>query len=199
MEGVLTKDNKEIVGMRGVFTILTMAVVSWVYKYVKILNLHTLNLRNLWFVSYTSIKLCVCSPGGSDSRESSWNERNLDLIHGLGRSPGEGNGNPGQYSCLENPTGRGAGYNTWSCKESDMTERLTQSYACMSAKSLQSCPNLCDPVDYCLPGSIVHGILQARILEWVAMPFSRGSSHPRDGTHVSVSYVSCIGRWVLYH
>ena len=47
MEGVLTKDNKEIVGMRGVFTILTMAVVSWVYKYVKILNLHTLNLHNL--------------------------------------------------------------------------------------------------------------------------------------------------------
>ena len=35
-------------------------------------------------------------------------------------------------------------------------------------------------------------------LEWVAMPSSRGSSHPRDGTHVSVSYVSCIGGWVLY-
>ena len=41
------------------------------------------------------------------------------------------------------------------------------------------------------------GILQARILEWVAMPSSRGSSQPSDGTHVS--YVSCIGRRALYH
>ena len=41
------------------------------------------------------------------------------------------------------------------------------------------------------------GVLQARILEWVAMPSSRGSSWPRDGTHIS--YVSCTGRWVLYH
>ena len=48
------------------------------------------------------------------------------------------------------------------------------------AKSLQSCPTLCDPMDCSLPGSSVHGILQARILEWVAMPSSRGSSQPRD-------------------
>ena len=40
----------------------------------------------------------------------------------------------------------------------------------------QSCPTLCNPMDYSLPGSSVHGILQARILEWVAIPFSRGSS-----------------------
>ena len=39
----------------------------------------------------------------------------------------------------------------------------------------QSCPILCDPIDYSLPGSSVHGIIQERILEWVAMPFSRGS------------------------
>ena len=49
----------------------------------------------------------------------------------------------------------------------------------------QSCPTLCDPVDCSPPGSSVHGILQARILEWVAISFSRGSSHPRDRTHVS--------------
>ena len=49
------------------------------------------------------------------------------------------------------------------------------------------CPFLCDPTDCSLPGSSVHGILQARILEWVAMPFSRGSSPPRDQT-----WVSCI-------
>ena len=46
----------------------------------------------------------------------------------------------------------------------------------------QSCPALCDPVDCSSPGSSVHGILQARILQWVAIPFSRGSSQPRDGT-----------------
>ena len=47
------------------------------------------------------------------------------------------------------------------------------------------------------PGFSVHGILQVRILEWVAMPSSRGSSQPRDRTHISC--VSCIGRQVLYH
>ena len=51
----------------------------------------------------------------------------------------------------------------------------------------QLCPTLCDPMDYSLPGSSVHGILQARILEWVAIPFSRGSSQPRDRT-----WFSCI-------
>ena len=64
-------------------------------------------------------------------------------------------------------------------------------------KSIQSCPTLCDPMDCSLAGSFVHWIFQARILEWVAMSSSRGSSHPRDRTHVS--YVSCIGRWVLYY
>ena len=46
------------------------------------------------------------------------------------------------------------------------------------------------PMDCCLPGSSVHGILQARVLEWVAMPSSRGSSQPRNWTHISG--VSCI-------
>ena len=63
------------------------------------------------------------------------------------------------------------------------------------AQSRQSCPTLCDPMD-CRPPDSVHGILQARILKWVAMPSSRGSSWPRDLTHVSY-YVSCIGRQVL--
>ena len=44
----------------------------------------------------------------------------------------------------------------------------------------QSCPTLCDPINCSLPGSSVHEILQARILEWVAIPFFRGSSQPRD-------------------
>ena len=67
----------------------------------------------------------------------------------------------------------------------------------MCAKLLQSCLTLCDPKARSPPGSSVHGILKARILEWVAMPSSRGSSQPRDRTHVS--YVSCTGRQVLYH
>ena len=49
----------------------------------------------------------------------------------------------------------------------------------MCAKLLQLCPTLCDPMDWSLPGSSVHGILQARILEWIAKPSSRASSQPR--------------------
>ena len=49
----------------------------------------------------------------------------------------------------------------------------------------QLCPILCDPVDCSPPGSSVHGILQARILKWVAISYSRGSSQPRDETRVS--------------
>ena len=56
---------------------------------------------------------------------------------------------------------------------------------CVHTKSFQSCWILCDPMDYSLPGSSVIGILQARILEWVAIPSSRGSSWPREWTRVS--------------
>ena len=61
----------------------------------------------------------------------------------------------------------------------------------------QSCPTLCDPMDYTLPDSSVPVIFQVRILEWVATSPSRGSSWPRDWT--CVSYVSRTGRWVLHH
>jgi len=49
----------------------------------------------------------------------------------------------------------------------------------------QSCPTLCDPMDCSLPGSSVHGIFQATVLEWIAISFSKGSSQPRDRTRVS--------------
>ena len=49
----------------------------------------------------------------------------------------------------------------------------------------QSCPTLCDPMDWNLPGFSVHGIFQAIVLEWIAISFSRGSSQPRDWTQVS--------------
>jgi len=69
------------------------------------------------------------------------------------------------------------GCSPWGCKESDMTERLTlrkrrQNWDIL--RSLQSCPTLYDPMDCNLPGSSVHGIVQAKILEWIAMPSSRG-------------------------
>ena len=63
----------------------------------------------------------------------------------------------------------------------------------------QSCLTLCNPMDCSLPGSSVHGILQAGILEWVAMPSARGSSQPRDAHFSCVSQVSCIDKLVLYH
>ena len=65
---------------------------------------------------------------------------------------------------------------------------------CCCCLVTQSCLTLCKPMDYTPPGSSVHGISQERILEGVAIFFSRGSSWPRDQTHVS-----CIGRQILYH
>ena len=62
------------------------------------------------------------------------------------------------------------------------------------AMCAQSCPTLCDPMDCSLPGSSVHGISQARTLEWVIMPYSRGSSPP--GIE---SFISCISRQIPYH
>ena len=68
---------------------------------------------------------------------------------------------------------------------------------CLLAKSLQSCLTLCDPMGCSSPGSSVHEILQERILEWIVISSSRGSSQSKDWT--PFSYVSCIGRRVLYH
>ena len=56
----------------------------------------------------------------------------------------------------------------------------TYTYNCIYIREVaQSCPTLCDPMDYSLPGSSVHGIFQARVLEWVAISFSR--DHPDPG------------------
>ena len=90
------------------------------------------------------------------------------------RSPGEENGYPLQCTCLENSVDRGAWWATV--------------HACMLSHF--SCVWLCVPVDCSPPGSFVHGILQARRLEWVAMSSSRGSSPPRDWTQVSC--VLCV-------
>ena len=67
----------------------------------------------------------------------------------------------------------------------------------LCAQSLQSCPTLCNSMECNPPGSSIHGILQARILEQIAVPSSKKSSRPRD--RICVSCVSCTGRQVLYH
>ena len=70
------------------------------------------------------------------------------------------------------------------CMDTGLSSSLTR--ICWIQKNLkskyitQSCPTLFDPMDCTLPGSSVYGISQARILEWVAMPFSKGPSQPRD-------------------
>ena len=111
-----------------------------------------------------------------------------DLIPGLGRSPEEVTDNPLQYSCLENPMDGGA----WWATVHGVTKSRTQlgnqhfhflmppiccCYCCLVTKS---CLTVRGPMDCSLPGSSVRAISQARILEWVAISFSRGPSPPRD-------------------
>ena len=83
-------------------------------------------------IYYTAVKSFTGFPGGSGGKESVCNVGDPGLIPGLERSPGEGNGNPLQYSCLKNSMDRGAwglvGYSSWGRKESDMTERLTHTH-----------------------------------------------------------------------
>ena len=74
---------------------------------------------------------------------------------------------------------------------------------CVCVWVAQACLTLCDPMNCSLPGFPVHGILQARILEWTAIPFSRGSSRPRDRTLVSCIAgrfftVWAIGKYYLF-
>ena len=87
---------------------------------------------------------------------------------------------------------------------SDLAAAAAGQWLCVYRKSnynlhvcAQSCPTLCNPVDYRPPGSSVHGISQVRILDQFAISYSRGSSRPRDGTRIS--WVSCVPRWLLHH
>ena len=127
--------------------------------------------------------------------------RDVGLIPGVGKSPGGGHDNPHQYSCLGNPMDKEAWWATvhgvakswlWlSMRVRAHTHAQTYTvvtYKCESESDVaQSCPTLCDPMDCNLPGFSIHGIFQARILECIAISFSRGSSRPRNRT-----WVSCI-------
>jgi len=109
--------------------------------------------------------------------------RDAGSIPGSGRSPEEGHGNPLQYSCqfpelkprdisltANSPNIEGEYPATLAHL---VFEYPISRSLCVCAKLLQSCLTLCDPMDCSPTGSSVHGILQARILEWIAMPFFR--------------------------
>ena len=134
-------------------------------------------------------------------KESTCNAGNLEtwvLPLGWEDFPGGGHGNPLQYSCLENPHGQKslAGYSPGGRKESDMTEATKHSTAA-AAKSLQSCLTLCDPVDSSPPGSSIHWIFQARVLEWGAITFSKAQNY-LVGCLLSNCFVPpCILVWLL--
>jgi len=90
------------------------------------------------------------------------------------------------------------GPQTYSSKELNSAKNLDElgpRFILVRAVSLQSCPTLCDPMDCSPLGSSVHGILQAKILKWVAI--SSSGALPNPGMEL-MSHVFCIGRWVLY-
>ena len=138
-------------------------------------------------------------PGGlvvKNPPASAGDARDSSSFPGSGRSPGEGNDNPLQYSCLENPMDRG----TWCTTLYGVawTEQLTQQQKemniCYMCICTQSCLTLYDPMYCSPPGSSIHGIFQTRILEWVVILFSSRSSRPRDRTQFSR-----IADWAFPH
>ena len=78
----------------------------------------------------------------------------------------------------------------WSSLQIDLFENVLK-----VSEVAQSCPTLCDPMDCSLPDSSIHGIFQARILEWFAISFSRRPSQPRDRTQVSRIVGRCFTIW----
>ena len=103
-------------------------------------------------------------------------------IPGSGRSPGEGNGTHSSILAWEIPWTEEPGG-----LQSVGSQRVRHNLVTEKSESevAQLCPTLCDPMDCSLPGSSVHGVSQAIVLEWIAISFSRGSSQPRDQTQVS--------------
>ena len=139
-------------------------------------------------------------PGGSDSKASAYRAGDLGSIHGSGRSPGEGNGNPLWYSCPP-PHKKGAPRNVWKNQgtsqnslPSSLLNKLIISHIywiSIICQRLWCAWSLSHIWLFAIPWTVAHqaplsiGILQARTLEWVAMPSSRGSYQPRDWAQVS--------------
>ena len=137
----------------------------------------------------------------------------LGSVPGLGRFPGEGKGYPLQYSGLEISMDYIDVAKSWTqlngfhfyflswcvcvcvcvCVRAHNKIKIQGSFVhldkevniCCCFLVAKSCLTFCDPMDCSLPGSSVHGIILARILEWLAISFSRGSSWLRNWTHIS--------------
>ena len=121
---------------------------------------------------------------------SSVDTRTHTCTHAQTHTPGRGKWQPSSVFLPGESHGQRSlvGYNPWDYKEPDMTEWLTHTYGCMyvymrEGKNYiyifaQLWSSICDPMDCSPPGYSVHGILQARILEWVAISFSRGLPDP---------------------
>ena len=129
-------------------------------------------------------------------------KRGADSILGSGRSPG-GHWTHSSISACRIPwtqePGRIQPTGSQRVGHAEVSEHTCMHYiACFRYESesevAQSCPTLCDPMDCSLLGSSIHGIFQARILEWVAISFSNGSSRPRDQTQVSFIVGRCFYR-----
>ena len=120
------------------------------------------------------------SPLSSLLGHSAANSHETELGRGASSQVLEGWSCSSQLACSL-PTDRGPDLPNWATQRFLTSKHSTA----VAAWSLQSCLTLCDPTDCSPPGSSVYGILQARTLEWVAMPSSRGLSQPRDGTQVS--------------
>ena len=155
------------------------------------------NIFNLFFSIYSdslckslpfvaqSVRICLqCKRPGFDPwvKKIPWRRKWQPTLVSL---PGKSHGQRGLR-----------GWGPWGCKGSGMTEWLTLTYLCRilnrqgtfyysESEVAQSCLTLCDPMDCRLSGSSVHGLFQARVLEWIAISFSRGSSQPRNRTQVS--------------
>ena len=145
-------------------------------------------LRKLNYKCLAQLRLPRCL----NSKESTCNAGYAGSVPGLGRCPGEGNGNTHQYSCLENSMDRGAWWATvhrvtkghdwsywaemWAPPQKFLVNWLdvgsAAAAAAAAAKSFQSYLTLCNPIDGSPPGSSVPWVLQARIPEWVAISCS---------------------------
>ena len=144
-------------------------------------------------------------PNGSASKEYTYNAGDRSSIPGSGRFPGEGNGNPFQHSWLKNPMDGGTWWATAHLgrQQSDTTEWLRAHLEKLKWKSLSCVQFFGNPMDCSPPGSSLHGISQARILEWVAISSPRGSSQIRKsaltGSSLPLSHqespILSIGRW----
>ena len=153
-------------------------------------------------------------PGGSDGKESACNAGDLSSIPGLGRSPGEGNGNPLQYSCLENPKDRG----TWQGTGHGVVKSIFDAakeesfiggfkiiflciygpYACVCAQSLQSRVRLFSTL-WTIARQAPLSLGFSREEYWSELPRPPPGDLPNPGIEPTSLNISGTGRRVLYH